>query len=44
MGVGGVQVACSLAGAVPGSGEAARLHLSQAHLLPSLQAVVLGEL
>ncbi len=39
-----VQVACSMAGAVPGPGEVARLHLSQAHLLPPLQAVVLGKL
>ena len=40
----GVQVVCSLAGAMPGSGEAACLHLPQAHLIPPLQAVVLGEL
>ena len=39
-----VQVACSLARAVPGSGEAQGVHLSQAHLLPPLQAVVLGKL
>ena len=39
-----VQVACSMAGAVPGPGAAEGLHLPQAHFLPPLQAVVLGKL
>ncbi len=39
-----VQVACSMAGAVPGPGEVEGLHLSQAHFLPPVQAVVLGKL
>ena len=38
------QVACSVAGAVPGPRQAQSVHHAQAHLLPPVQAVVLGEL